>query len=68
MRSFWVVAAAAVFSTTAWAADVESVMLMYQAHEPGIEPYASRILVTERYVRDPAKGDHAKAANAAGTA
>lgn len=51
MRSFWVVAAAAAFSTTAWAADVESVMLMYQAHEPGIEPYASRILVTERYVR-----------------
>lgn len=52
MRSFRAAAAALVLSsTTAMAANVESVMLMYQAHEPGIDPYASRILVTERYVR-----------------
>jgi hypothetical protein len=46
-----VVAAFVVFSFPAWAAEVESMMLMYQAHEPGIAPYASRILVTGRYVR-----------------
>jgi hypothetical protein len=52
MRGLRAVAAAlVVFTFPAWAAEVESVMLMYQAHEPGIAPYSSRILVTERYVR-----------------
>ena len=52
MRALRVAAAAlVVLSAQAWAAEVESVMLMYQAHEPGIPPYGSRILVTERYVR-----------------
>lgn len=52
MRSVFVSAAiAAVFSSVTVAAEVESVMLMYQAQEPGVSPYASRILVTERYVR-----------------
>jgi hypothetical protein len=52
MRGLRAVAAAlVVFTFPAWAAEVESVMLMYQAHEPGIAPYPSRILVTERYVR-----------------
>ena len=52
MRSFLAAAAVlALSSATALAADVESVMLLYQAHEPGIAPYASRIIVTGRYVR-----------------
>lgn len=52
MRSFRAAAAALMlFSFPALAEDVESVMLLYQAHEPGIAPYASRILVTGRYVR-----------------
>lgn len=37
--------------TSAHAAEVKSMMLLYQAQEPGVAPYASRILVTERYVR-----------------
>lgn len=52
MRGFPAAVVAFVFSvTTAWAAEVDSVMLMYQAHEPGIAPYASRILVTADHVR-----------------
>lgn len=51
MRSFLAAAAAIAFSSAALSAEVEGVMLMYQAHEPGIEPYASRILLAGRYVR-----------------
>lgn len=45
------VAAIALSSAAAQASAVESVMLLYQAHEPGIDPYPSRILVTDRYMR-----------------
>lgn len=46
-------AAAAVFFGIAplSAAELESIMLLYQAQEPGIAPYASRILVTGRFIR-----------------
>lgn len=40
-----------VFSLPLHAAEVESDVLMYQAQEPGVGPYASRIMVTARYVR-----------------
>lgn len=52
MRCLRAAALALVLSaTTACAGEVDSVMLMYQAHEPGIAPYTSRILVTGSYVR-----------------
>lgn len=51
MRKFFAIVTAAVFSAPLFAADVQSVMLMYQAHEPGVGQYPSRILVTDRYVR-----------------
>lgn len=52
MRSLQATAVAFVFSTTtAWASQVDSVMLLYQAQEPGVAPYASRVLVTESYMR-----------------
>jgi hypothetical protein len=50
----FLLAAAAVFITfiaPLHAAEIDSAMLMYQAREPGIGSYPSRILVTERYVR-----------------
>jgi hypothetical protein len=52
MRALRAVATALILlSAPAWAEKVGSVMLMYQAHESGVAPYSSRILVTERYVR-----------------
>ena len=51
MRSLLAVTALVFYSAMVLATEVESTMLLYQAHEPGTEPYASRVLVTERYVR-----------------
>jgi hypothetical protein len=51
MRKFVAAVAAVVFSAPIVADEVESVMLMYQAQEPGVAPYASRILVTGQHVR-----------------
>jgi hypothetical protein len=39
------------FGTSAWAATVDGEMLLYQKSEPGIEPYPSRIIVTEGHMR-----------------
>jgi hypothetical protein len=50
-KLFATVVVALVFSAPLRAADVDSVMLLYQAQEPGAGSYPSRILVTERYVR-----------------
>jgi hypothetical protein len=58
MRMFITAVVAAVFPVLVSAAEVESTMLLYQAREPGVAPYSSRILVTERYVRmDDGKDD-----------
>lgn len=51
MRSLLAAAALVFYSAMALATEVESTMLLYQAHEAGTEPYASRVLVTEHYVR-----------------
>lgn len=45
------VAALVVFSAPLSAENVNSAMLLYQAQEPGVGTYSSRILVTERFVR-----------------
>lgn len=50
-KSFAAATVALVYSAALHAADVDSVMLLYQAQEPGVGSYPSRILVTERYVR-----------------
>ncbi len=51
MRSLLAAAALVFYSAMALATEVESTMLLYQAHEPGTDPYASRVLVTKRHVR-----------------
>lgn len=52
MRKLFAMSAVAlIFSAPIRAADVDSVMLLYQAQEPGAGSYPSRILVTDRYIR-----------------
>lgn len=46
-----VTAAFIVLAPPVQAADVDSTMLLYQAHEPGVGDYPSRIIITDRYVR-----------------
>jgi len=51
MRFLLAATAAFFVSTGAYAVDVSSTMLLYQAREPGVGSYPSRILITDRYVR-----------------
>lgn len=51
MHKQFVALLAFLVSLPAAAAEVESAMLLYQAQEPGVGAYASRILVTEEHVR-----------------
>jgi len=51
MRFLLAASAAFFVSAGAYAADVDSTLLLYQAREPGVGSYPSRILITDRYVR-----------------
>ncbi|MGM0595369.1 MAG: hypothetical protein ACQETD_12620 [Pseudomonadota bacterium] len=51
MRKSLAVLCAALFPLLVSAGEIESTLLLYQAREPGVPPYTSRILVSERFVR-----------------